>query len=121
MDKCTECGSHAINHGQNGRPPKQEQTEKEQGLCDVCFFKSRLKRLGRKLNRRERRLTGTIFRIRQLERALAQKTITSEKLQIDIKKEVIEAVQHALMNVRFIPVHNFLSTPEVVVSIEKKA
>ena len=121
MNKCTECGSHAINHGQNGRPSKEAQAEKEQSLCDVCFFKSRLKRLERKLNRRERRLCGTICRIRQLERALATKTMTSEKLQINVKKEVIEAVQGALMNVRLIPVHNFSSTPEVVVSIEKKS
>jgi hypothetical protein len=34
--------------------------------------------------------------------------MNSEKLQIDVKKDVIEAVQHALMNVRF-PVHNFFN------------
>ena len=59
-----------------------------------------VQRLVRRLERRDRRIAGLERKIRRLEEALSWRTIDLESLSRNIRLEV----QHALCNVRMIPV-----------------
>ncbi len=72
-------------------------------------------RYERKLAKRDKRIAGMQRRIHHLESALAEKALTSEKLQVN----VVHAVERALMNVRFIPINQFFHTPTAIVSVEE--
>jgi predicted RNase H-like nuclease (RuvC/YqgF family) len=63
-------------------------------------------RLQRKIERRDKRISGLERKINQLEKALSWRTIDLESLSKNIRREV----QDALCNVRMIPVHGVTKT-----------
>lgn len=69
-----------------------------------------VQRLVRRLERRDRRIAGLERKIRRLEEALSWRTIDLESLSRNVRLEV----QHALCNVRMIPVHDHLTTGQIV-------
>ena len=59
-----------------------------------------IKRLNRKLQRRDKRIKGLERKVSQLQEALAHRSINSQKITLDIRR----SVQEAMCNVRHIPV-----------------
>lgn len=60
----------------------------------------KVKRLNRKLQKRDRRITALEHRIMLLENQIATKDLQAKRLPLDVTR----AVQQALCNVRMIPV-----------------
>jgi hypothetical protein len=58
-------------------------------------------RLVRRLERRDKRIAGLERKIKQLENALAWRSIDLESLSRNVRREVVDA----LCNVRMIPIH----------------
>jgi multidrug resistance efflux pump len=63
----------------------------------------RLERANRRIERRDRKIAGLQRKIEQLENALAWRTIDLES----VTRNVHDAVQRALCNVRMIPIHGW--------------
>lgn len=75
-------------------------------------------RLRKKIAQRDRRIAGLLRRITALESSLATMEIATRRLPIDIER----AVQHALCNVRMMPVLGLRSDEKIVaVAHEQKA
>jgi multidrug resistance efflux pump len=63
----------------------------------------RLERANRRIERRDRKIAGLQRKIERLENALAWRTIDLES----VTRNVHDAVQRALCNVRMIPIHGW--------------
>jgi multidrug resistance efflux pump len=63
----------------------------------------RLERANRRIQRRDRKIAGLQREIKRLEQALAWRTIDLES----VTRNVHDAVQRALCNVRMIPIHGW--------------
>lgn len=67
-------------------------------------------RLQRKLDKRDKKIAGLERRIIQLESILGSRVLDVKQMGMDVER----AVEHALCNVRMIPVHGMMKTSKIL-------
>ena len=87
-----------------------QQEEATSGAAVGALLDRRVRRLLRRLEQRDRRISGMARRIAELEHALAVKDVEIKRLPRDVTR----AVQEALCNVRMIPVLGIRSNDKII-------